>query len=303
MLAGKAAASPKAPLSAAAAAPPQLSGAEGKRCKERPQDRPASPPPRRPTPMALSEAQACGRRLLLWSPPRVILFGDSITEFSFQENGWGASLAHCLARKCDVLNRGLSGYNTRWAKIALPRLISKDSDAKNTVAVTVFFGANDGALKDVNPKQHVPLDEYADNLKNMIQYLKSVDITEDKVILVTPPPLHEAAWEKECIAKGEKLNRLNSTTGEYAKACVKVASECGTSIIDLWTLMQKNNQDFGCYLSDGLHLSAEGNNFLANQLWSLLEQRTSALPVMLPYWRDVDHLNPEASLQGNLHDL
>ncbi|CAI5769551.1 Isoamyl acetate-hydrolyzing esterase 1 homolog [Podarcis lilfordi] len=240
MPAGRAAALPKAPL-LAAAAPPQLSGAEGKRCKERPQKRPASPPPTRPTPMALSEAQACGRRLL-WSPPRVVLFGDSITEFSFQENGWGASLAHRLARKCDVLNRGLSGYNTRWAKIALPRLISKDSDAKNTVAVTVFFGANDGALKDVNPKQHVPLDEYADNLKSMIQYLKSVDITEDKVILVTPPPLHEAAWGKECIAKGEKLNRLNSTTGEYAKACVKVASDCGTSIIDLWTLMQKNNQ-------------------------------------------------------------
>lgn len=57
----------------------------------------------------------------------------------------------------------------------------------------------------MNPKQHVPLDEYTDNLKSMIQYLKSVDITEDKVILVTPPPLHEAAWEKECIAKGKRV--------------------------------------------------------------------------------------------------
>ncbi|XP_020652261.2 isoamyl acetate-hydrolyzing esterase 1 homolog [Pogona vitticeps] len=242
---------------------------------------------------------AVGRRLLL--RPRIVLFGDSITEFSFEENGWGASIAHRLARKCDVLNRGLSGYNTRWAKIVLPRLVNKDSIAK-TVAVTVFFGANDSALKDVNPKQHVPLDEYADNLRAMIQYLKFVDITEDKVVLVTPPPLHEASWEKECIAKGEKLNRLNSTTGEYAKACVKVAEECGTSFIDLWTLMQKNNQDFCCYLSDGLHLSAKGNNFLANQLWSLLEQKTSTLPMLLPYWRDVDHLNPEASLLGSPQD-
>lgn len=90
MPAGKAAASPKAPLSPAAA-PPQLSGAEGKRCKERPQDRPASPPPRRPTPMALSEAQACGRRLLLWSPPRVILFGDSITEVILPRGGFSSS--------------------------------------------------------------------------------------------------------------------------------------------------------------------------------------------------------------------
>ncbi|XP_062981897.1 isoamyl acetate-hydrolyzing esterase 1 homolog [Elgaria multicarinata webbii] len=245
--------------------------------------------------MALPEAGACSRLLLR---PRIVLFGDSITEFSFQENGWGASVAHRLARKCDVLNRGLSGYNTRWAKIVLPRLIYKESNAKNTIAVTVFFGANDSALKDVNPKQHVPLDEYADNLKSMIQYLKSVDIPEDKIILVTPPPLHEMTWEKECIAKGEKLNRFNSTTGEYANACVKVARDCGTDVIDLWTLMQKNNQGFSCYLLDGLHLSGEGNNFLANQLWSLLEQRTSTLPVQLPYWRDVDHLHPEASLLG-----
>ncbi|XP_019392959.1 PREDICTED: isoamyl acetate-hydrolyzing esterase 1 homolog isoform X1 [Crocodylus porosus] len=252
----------------------------------------------------MAEVGAC-RQLLSW--PRVLLFGDSITELgsncvhfiqaAFQENGWGASLAQKLVRKCDVLNRGLSGYNTRWAKLVLPRLISKSSNAENTVAVTIFFGANDSSLRDVNPKQHVPLEEYAENLKSLVQYLKSVDVTEDRIILITPPPLYEPAWEKECIAKGDKLNRLNSTTGEYAKTCVQVAKECGTDVIDLWTLMQRN-KDFSSYLSDGLHLSAEGNNFLATQLWSWLENKISALPLLFPYWRDVDHLNPEGSLLG-----
>ncbi|XP_070594937.1 isoamyl acetate-hydrolyzing esterase 1 homolog [Erythrolamprus reginae] len=245
--------------------------------------------------MAVSEAAAARGLLLL---PRVVLFGDSITEFSFQDKGWGASLANKLARKCDVLNRGLSGYNTRWAKIVLPRLINKDHNARNTLAVTVFFGANDSALKDENPKQHIPLDEYGDNLKSMICYLNSVDISKQDIILVTPPPLHEASWEKECVAKGEKLNRLNSITGEYAKTCVKVAEECGTDVIDLWTLMQKGDQDFSCYLSDGLHLSEKGNTFLANQLWTLLEKKLPSLPQLLPYWRDVDYLYPEASLLG-----
>ncbi|XP_063170382.1 isoamyl acetate-hydrolyzing esterase 1 homolog [Candoia aspera] len=245
--------------------------------------------------MALSEAAAARGLLPL---PRIVLFGDSITEFSFQDKGWGASLANRLVRRCDVLNRGLSGYNTRWGKMVLPRLITKDSNARNIMAVTVFFGANDSALKDENPKQHVPLDEYADNLKSMICYLNSVDISKQDIILVTPPPLHEATWEKECVAKGEKLNRLNSITGEYAKACVKVAKECGTDVIDLWTLMQKDDQDFCCYLSDGIHLSEKGNTFLANQLWTLLGKRLSALPQLLPCWRDVDHLYPEASLLG-----
>ncbi|NXS98918.1 IAH1 esterase, partial [Jacana jacana] len=242
--------------------------------------------------MALAEVGARGRPLL-W--PRVVLFGDSITEYAFQENGWGTSLAERLVRKCDVVNRGLSGYNTRWAKLILPRLISGSTGAESTVAVTIFFGANDSALKELNPKQHVPLEEYAANLKSMIQYLKSVDITEDRVILITPPPLQESAWEKECVAKGYTLNRRNATTGEYAQACVQVARDCGTDVLDLWTLMQKN-EDFSSYLSDGLHLSAKGNSFLAAQLWSHLDKKLAALPWLLPYWRDVDHMDPEASL-------
>ncbi|NXL92129.1 IAH1 esterase, partial [Alectura lathami] len=216
-------------------------------------------------------------------------------QFSFQENGWGASLAKRLVRKCDVVNRGFSGYNTRWAKVILPRLIGRSTAAESTVAVTIFFGANDSALPDLNPKQHVPLEEYAANLKSMVQYLKSVDITADRIILITPPPLQESAWEKECLAKGDKLNRRNATTGEYAQACVQVARDCETDVLDLWTLMQKT-QDFSSYLSDGLHLSTQGNDFLAAQLWSHLEKRLSALPQLLPYWRDVDPLHPEASL-------
>ncbi|XP_008935490.1 PREDICTED: isoamyl acetate-hydrolyzing esterase 1 homolog, partial [Merops nubicus] len=193
---------------------------------------------------------------------------------SFEEGGWGTYLAERLVRKCDVVNRGFSGYNTRWAKLILPRLISKSTSAESIVAVTIFFGANDSALKDLNPKQHVPLEEYAANLKSMIQYLKSVDITEDRIILITPPPLQESAWEKACLARGERLNRCNATAGEYAQACVQVARDCGTDALDLWTLMQKK-QDFSSYLSDGLHLSTEGSSFLAVQLWAHLEKKLS----------------------------
>ncbi|KAM8931883.1 isoamyl acetate-hydrolyzing esterase 1 homolog isoform 4-T4 [Lycaon pictus] len=189
--------------------------------------------------MALCEA-ARGGSSLLW--PRVLLFGDSITQFSFQQGGWGASLADKLVRKCDVLNRGFSGYNTRWAKIILPRLIRKGDSLDRPAAVTIFFGANDSALKDENPKQHIPLNEYVANLKSMVQYLKSVDVPEDRIVLITPPPLWEAAWEQECLLQGCKLNRLNSVVGEYAGACLQVAQDCGIDVLDLWTLMQKDTQ-------------------------------------------------------------
>ncbi|XP_042838466.1 isoamyl acetate-hydrolyzing esterase 1 homolog isoform X1 [Panthera tigris] len=219
--------------------------------------------------------------------------------FSFQQGGWGASLADKLVRKCDVLNRGFSGYNTRWAKIILPRLIKKGTGLDSPVAVTIFFGANDSALKDENPKQHVPLDEYVANLKSMVRYLKSVDVPEHRIVLISPPPLCEAAWERECLAQGCKLNRLNLVVGEYAGACLQVARDCGTDVLDLWTLMQKDGQDFSSFLSDGLHLSPEGNEFLFSHLWPLIEKKVSSLPLLLPYWRDVAEAKPELSLLGD----
>ncbi|OCT81216.1 isoamyl acetate-hydrolyzing esterase 1 homolog [Xenopus laevis] len=230
--------------------------------------------------------------MICW--PRLVLFGDSITQFAFEANAWGSVIANKLIRKCDVINRGLSGYNTRWAKILLPRLIS--DTAEKPVAITIFFGANDSSLKEENPQQHVPLEEYTENLRCMIQYLKSINITQDKIILVTPPPIYEPAWEEQCLLKGCKLNRLNSAAGLYAKACVQVASECGTEVVDLWSQMQESGQDYTVYLSDGLHLSSEGNQFLESSLWPILEKKLSSLPFMLPYWNDVDNANPEASL-------
>ncbi|KAM6913042.1 isoamyl acetate-hydrolyzing esterase 1 homolog [Xenentodon cancila] len=233
---------------------------------------------------------------ILW--PKVILFGDSITQFSFQANGWGAEMTNKLQRKCDVVNRGLSGYNSRWAKIVLPRFISSQSSADNIniKAVTVFFGANDSALEDKNPHQHVPLQEYSENLKEISRSLSSAGVSANKVIFITPPPVHEPAWERECILKGCPLNRRNSAAGQYAQACVQAARQCGSDVLDLWTLMQKDGQDYTVYLSDGLHLSEKGNQFVAQHLWGLLESRVADLPFILPYWGDVNAESPESSL-------
>ncbi|XP_076834236.1 isoamyl acetate-hydrolyzing esterase 1 homolog [Brachyhypopomus gauderio] len=226
--------------------------------------------------------------------PRVVLFGDSITQFCFQTNGWGSEIANKLARKCDVVNRGLSGYNTRWAAAVLPRIITHSDPV--VAAVVVFFGANDSSLEDKNPQQHVPCEEYKENLKGIVGYLASAGVPKDKVVFITPPPLHEACWEKECILKGSSLNRLNSVTGQYAQACVQAAGHCGVDVLDLWSLMQKDGEDFSEYLSDGLHLSEKGKQFVAEHLWTLLESRVADLPFILPHWADVDAKNPENSL-------
>lgn len=60
--------------------------------------------------------------------------------------------------------------------------------------------------------------------------------------------------------------------------------------------MQKDGQDYSVYLSDGLHLSEKGNQFMAQHLWGLMESRVANLPFLLPHWADVDTKSPESSL-------
>ncbi|KAL0398504.1 UNVERIFIED_CONTAM: GDSL esterase/lipase, partial [Sesamum radiatum] len=87
--------------------------------------------------------------------PKIYLFGDSITEESFAHGGWGSSLAHHFART--VIER------------VFPAAESGDAP----VAVTVFFGANDAVIPNrCSGFQHVPLDEYKQNLHDIVAFLK-----------------------------------------------------------------------------------------------------------------------------------
>ncbi|XP_048437186.1 GDSL esterase/lipase At5g62930-like [Pyrus x bretschneideri] len=122
--------------------------------------------------------------------PEIVLFGDSITEQSFQSGGWGAALADSYSRKADVKVRGYGGYNTRWALFLLQHLFPLDSD-KPPAAATIFFGANDAAiLGRTSERQHVPLEEYKEDLRKIVLHLKECSPTI-LIVLITPPPVDE----------------------------------------------------------------------------------------------------------------
>lgn len=76
----------------------------------------------------------------------------------------------------DIVARGYSGYNTRWALRVLDRVFPAETEVDGggvPLAVTVFFGANDACLHDrCCAFQHVPLPEYKQNLRSIVSYLK-----------------------------------------------------------------------------------------------------------------------------------
>ncbi|KAJ3701204.1 hypothetical protein LUZ61_004909 [Rhynchospora tenuis] len=202
--------------------------------------------------------------------PKLVLFGDSITEGSFEESGWGASLANHFTRRADVILRGYSGYTTRFAlKIIEKTMEGIGGDEKSPVtAVTVFFGANDAALPDRrHGLLHVPLAEYQKNLKSIYAYFKKI-WPSAVVIFITPPPVDDEARirllpEDDTSGLPE---RTNEAAGEFAKACIAVAKECGSPVIDIWSKMQQVPDWEKSTLSDGLHLAALGNKVLFEEV-------------------------------------
>jgi lysophospholipase L1-like esterase len=219
---------------------------------------------------ALGAAALClwtwrqGKRLQGYAPPRILLFGDSITQQSFSVGGWGARLSDQYQRYADVVNRGFSGYNTRWALELLAGPQLRDSEQR-TVLVTIFFGANDASLPEHNLRQHVPLDEFKANLRTIVAHFRE-QCPSAAILLITPPPVcHEQriAFQRQRFPNSPSgvLERTNENAGVYADAVANVAQELGLPCVNLWAELQAAAPGDGwhVYLSDGLHLSVAGN--------------------------------------------
>ncbi|XP_035820721.1 GDSL esterase/lipase At5g62930 isoform X3 [Zea mays] len=191
--------------------------------------------------------------------PRLVLFGDSITEQSFRPGGWGAALADTYSRKADVVVRGYGGYNTRWALFLVHHIFPLDGLAP-PLATTIFFGANDAALLGrTGERQHVPVSEYKNNLKMIVNHLK--DCSNSMVIvLITPPPIDEEGRERFARSlygqNARKLpERTNEMAGVYAGYCVELAREMCIPCVNIWSKMQETEGWQKLYLRKETQLS------------------------------------------------
>ena len=236
-------------------------------------------------------------------PPRaaVVLLGDSLTQrggaVTGGAPGWAARLGEFYTRRADVVNRGLSGYNTRWVRQDLPVLLGGAAGA-GAAFVVVWLGANDAALPGGDSAaQHVPLAEYEDNLRAIIRHVKALPggagLESPEVLVVAPPPVDEEARLR--FTGGAAPERTNAAAKAYAQACMDVARDCRQDPItrgrvwdlDLWNMFMERGQPGAsilgpvgtgpggpvghgtCWkelLSDGLHLSPLGEEFVYNAI-------------------------------------
>lgn len=194
---------------------------------------------------------------------RVLLLGDSITQqsFSLEHGGWGAGLADWYSRRADVVNRGFSGYNSRWVLDILSELLSSLEPA-SVLMCTIFFGANDAVMPEGT--QHVPLEEFVLNLSAMVAMLRA-HAPQCVVVLIAPPTVDSAQWP----------TRSPAQAATYAAAVAQVAQaeRARGSPVALLELSSLTPED----LHDGLHLGRSGNAKLLSLLKALVKEQYAQL--------------------------
>lgn len=264
---------------------------------------------------------------------KLVLFGDSITQSSFSaaDGGWGARLADRYQRRADVLNRGFAGYNSGW----FLRFAATDEGQADLCGhegvrlVTVFFGANDASDPALNARQHVPLDTFRSNIRDIVSLARRHFGPTVKIILISCPPIcHEKRLRFQQERYKEKatgkLERTLELSGKYANGTKEVALELGLPFLDLWTTMQFDSsgerEHWRDFLSDGLHLSAAGNKFLGDSLIDIIDEllpdlavtpcpqtgninSSSICPVIQrigPWHDEIDHTQPDKAFQDDM---
>jgi lysophospholipase L1-like esterase len=196
-------------------------------------------------------------------------------------------------RSSDVITRGFSGYNTKWfLKYVMPVLEQEIRIRAYSPPslITVWLGTNDAVLVNgSNSEMHVPVEEYKNNLVEVVKAFQSV-APDAGILMITPPHIGDETRAKYAAertdAKRGRLDRSNAATGNYSHACVEVAMERKVPVLDLYAYfnaMPVATRD--AMLVDGIHFNAAGNEVVNEQIRSKIETEFPALAEALQVWQ------------------
>ncbi|KAK1377429.1 GDSL esterase/lipase CPRD49 [Heracleum sosnowskyi] len=202
---------------------------------------------------------------------KFVVFGSSIVQYAFHNNGWLSILADLYSRKADIVLRGYAGWNSRRALQVLDKVFPKTADVHPDLVI-VYFGGNDSMKphpSGLGP--HVPIAEYVENMKEIAHHVTSLS-EKTRVIFLSSPPVNEAQICKYLCVKLDELQRTNELSRVYAKACVEICKELNIKVIDLWSVLQKQDDWSTVCFTDGIHLSPEGSRIVANEILAILQE-------------------------------
>ncbi|KPV75649.1 uncharacterized protein RHOBADRAFT_25820 [Rhodotorula graminis WP1] len=228
---------------------------------------------------------------------QVVLFGDSITQGSWQPGGTGAVLADAWQRKLDVVNRGFSGYNTEMGLEVVKQFLPRAGEGLPKMAIfVVWFGANDAAVPP--SPQSMTLERFKANLNTILDMLRLPSSPwyspSTQLVLLTPPPVDDSTRNAELASRtpARVPDRDAERTRQFAEAVKEVGAQGKVPVVDVWARIMQFARDndggkLDKYLSDGLHLTAEGYRIVTAGISELLFAEYPHL-----YWGNMEQRFP-----------
>jgi lysophospholipase L1-like esterase len=214
-------------------------------------------------------AGCAAQKTMLSRSDRIIFFGDSITELGVKPNGFVTLIRDSLQKKYgqnapEVIGAGVSGNKVT----DLEKRIDRDVLSKKPTLVVIYIGINDVWHYALPGLKGTPKGEFESGLKDLIGKIQNVGA---RVVLCTPSVIGE---------KYDGTNPQDSMLEEYSAISRHVAKETGSQLCDLRKafieyLKQHNtdNVEKGILTRDRVHLTDEGNRFVARQMLEALGVR------------------------------
>lgn len=203
-------------------------------------------------------AQAADEVPPLKAGDRIVFLGDSITQGGAGPKGYvtlfrqGVEAAH-KDLGIEVIGAGISGNRVPDLEARLER----DVLAKKPTIVVIYIGIND--VWHSTRGKGTSKEDFEAGLKRIIAKIQEQGA---RVALCTPTVIGE---------KTDGSNQLDGMLEEYSAISRQVAADTKSQLIDLRKIFlafiqahNPDNKEKGILTSDTVHLSADGNRFLAD---------------------------------------
>ena len=200
------------------------------------------------------------------NPPKkqikIVAFGDSITEGLTKvklEDNWLLKLGLKLGGNYKLYNAGVGGNSAREAM----KRYQKDVLDKNPDVILLEFGGNNHDPSPLRKHRRVSDKEFL----NLLNKFKAKLPRHCKVVMVTFPPIIN---EKHLYFKQVPGGKVDEELHSQREIVRKFAQENNYPLLDLYKLILPNKEEL--ISSDGIHLSAKGHTFFAQEMEKVLRK-------------------------------
>jgi len=191
---------------------------------------------------------------------RIVFLGDSITQAGAGPGGYVALCQDAIAKKYPDLEIGVIGAGISGNRVPdLEARLDQDVLAKKPTLVVIYIGIND-VWHSANGRGTSKSD-YEQGLRRIV---KRIQDTGSRVILCTPSVIGE---------KHDGSNPFDAMLEEYSQISRTVAADTRVRLVDLRRQFlahlkahNPENADKNILSSDGVHLNAAGNRFVADRM-------------------------------------